>query len=82
VNPSRPPEGAFVTESDRRLRDFLGAELPEGISALPDADRDALTAVILDARARQARGLQEALGAALKHVPLPLRGIVRKVLIG
>ena len=71
-----------MTESDRRLRDFLGAEVPEGISALPDAARDALTAVILDARARQARGLQEALGAALKHVPLPLRGIVRKVLVG
>ena len=71
-----------MTESDQRLRDFLGAELPEGISALPDAERDALTAVILDARTRQARGLQEALGTALKHVPLPLRGIVRKVLIG
>ena len=71
-----------MTESDRRLRDFLGAELPEGISALPEAARDALAAVILDARARQARGLQEALGAALKHVPLPLRGIVRKVLVG
>lgn len=71
-----------MTDSDQRLREFLGAEPPAGIAALPIADREALTEIVLDARARQAAGLAQALADALRHVPLPARGIVRKVLIG
>ena len=71
-----------MTDSDRRLREFLGGEPPDGISSLPDPARDALIEIVLGARKRQAQSLQAALAAALKHIPLPLRGIVKKVLIG
>ena len=71
-----------MNDSDRRLRELLGAQPPPGIVALPDQTRDALSAIVLDARKRQAQSLQTALAAALKHVPLPARGIVRRVLIG
>jgi hypothetical protein len=52
------------------------------VSALPDADRDALADVIERALARQRRELAASFDATLRHVPFPLRGVVRKVLLG
>jgi hypothetical protein len=67
---------------DERLRDLLAGEPPASVLALPERDRAALADVLAASRRRQAEDLQVALAASLKHVPFPVRGIVRKVLLG
>lgn len=69
-------------EEVERLRAELGATPPESVAALdPEVVADLATA-IRDARRAQAAALAEAFEATLKHVPFPVRGIVRKVLTG
>ncbi|GAB2484718.1 hypothetical protein [Jatrophihabitans fulvus] len=70
------------TDAATRLRTFLGAEPPAGVLDLGDAQQAALADLLEDARVRQARSLEEAFTASLKHVPFPVRGIVKKVLMG
>lgn len=65
-----------------RLAELLGAEPPAEIGALPPADREALVAVIEAAIARQRADLAASFHATLKHVPFPLRGVVKRVLVG
>ena len=69
-----------MSEADERLRKLLGADPPESVTALDDAARSDLADVIAEARHHQARGLQAAFEATSKHVPFPVRGIVKKVL--
>ena len=38
--------------------------------------------LLADSRRRQGKSLEEAFTATLKHVPFPVRGIVKKVLLG
>jgi hypothetical protein len=71
-----------MSQADDQLQDFLGAAPPAAFAALDDGARAAFTDLVLDARRRQGAALEEAFGAALKHVPFPARGIVRKVLLG
>jgi len=71
-----------ATDPNHRLRGLLGAEPPVGVLALPDDARSQLADLLDDARRRQAAGLEQAFTAALTHVPFPVRGIVRKVLLG
>lgn len=66
----------------KELADVLGDEPPVAIAALPEADRHALVAVIEAARERQAADLAESFTRTLRHIPFPLRGVVKKVLIG
>ncbi|SHG06108.1 hypothetical protein SAMN05443575_1260 [Jatrophihabitans endophyticus] len=68
--------------ADVRLRELLGGDPPEAVSALPEADRTALADLVADARRRQAQSLEESFDATLKHVPFPVRRIVKKVLLG
>ena len=67
---------------DERLRRLLGGEPPAGVSQLGHDARADLVEVLTDARCRQAKSLEAAFTASLKHVPFPVRGIVRKVLMG
>lgn len=54
--------------------------MPEGIAALaPDAE-DRVQALVLEARRQQLRELAQALDHAMRVIPRPLRGGVRKVL--
>jgi hypothetical protein len=69
-----------MSDADRHLRTLLGADPPASVLALDDAARADLAALIADARERQARDLTAAYDATLKHVPLPVRRIVKKVL--
>ncbi|HLY34191.1 MAG TPA: hypothetical protein VKQ07_06625 [Jatrophihabitantaceae bacterium] len=69
-------------DPDARLRDFLGADPPASMSALDAAARAELTDIVLAARERQTAGLRDAFDATLRHVPLPARKIVKKVLLG
>jgi hypothetical protein len=70
-----------LSETDATLAALLGAEPPAGVAALPAEVRADLVSVIADARRHQAASLVEAFDAALRHVPFPVRGIVKKVLL-
>ncbi len=72
---------AFPTMSSN-LTDALGADPPEAILALPADVADRLAEQIEDARRRQAAAMDKSVKAALKGVPLPFRGVVRKALLG
>jgi hypothetical protein len=64
------------------LRQLLGADPPAGVAALPAADRERLAAVISSARRRQGEDLAASFDATLKHVPFPLRAVVKRMLLG
>ncbi|MGH8860775.1 MAG: hypothetical protein ACRDVG_05995 [Jatrophihabitantaceae bacterium] len=64
------------------LEELLGAAPPAGVAALPEADRASLVALIRAARRRQSEDLAAAFDATLRHIPFPLRGVVKKVLVG
>ena len=64
------------------LRDLLGGDPPASVQAFDEHARAALVAVLVDARDRQAQAIDEALAATMRHVPFPVRGIVKKVLFG
>jgi hypothetical protein len=71
-----------MTDGLAQLNDALRTEPPSGIAALPDETLADLAGLVRDARRKQAEQLNAAFEATLKHVPFPVRGIVRKVLIG
>lgn len=56
----------------------LRSPLPDAVAALPEANVGDLLDALRSALATQARELDEAVTAALNHVPRPLRGAVRK----
>jgi hypothetical protein len=64
------------------LSEVLGAEPAPSITALPADAQAELAELIAAARVRQSESLVTAFDATFKHVPLPVRGIVRKVLLG
>lgn len=68
--------------SDEALATLLGGEPPAGIAALPAEDRAELAQVIAAARRKQADDLAASFRLTLRHVPFPLRGVVKRVLLG
>jgi len=66
--------------SDPQLRGLLGTDPPASVLALDDAARSDLAAVISEALRHQARDMQAAYDASMRHVPFPIRAIVKKVL--
>lgn len=64
------------------LTELLGAVPPPGVAALPESARGALAAVISSALERQGHDLAASFDATLRHIPFPLRGVVRRVLVG
>lgn len=71
-----------MPDPDDDLRTLLGADPPASVRALPPAERAELADILRAAKQAQARTLEQAFVATLKHVPFPVRGIVKKVLIG
>lgn len=71
-----------MSDTENRLRQLLGADPPASVLALDDADRVALTDLLADSRRIQRESLEAPFTATLKHVPFPVRGIVKKVLLG
>jgi hypothetical protein len=63
------------------LEQLLGTAPPAAVAALPEQDRDRLVAVITRARRKQAEDLEASFHATLKHIPFPLRAIVKKALL-
>lgn len=60
----------------------LGAELPASIAALPESILARLLDQLHTAQRHQAEILDSSVKTAVKGVPLPVRGIVRKALTG
>jgi hypothetical protein len=71
-----------MPEPDDPLRELLGTDPPGSVQALPAQLREELADILRDAQRRQNRSMEEAFAATLKHVPFPVRKIVKKVLIG
>jgi hypothetical protein len=66
----------------RALAEVLGEDPPAAVGALPDEVLTRLAGQIEDASRRQAAAMEAGVKTALKGVPLPLRGVVRKALLG
>jgi hypothetical protein len=64
------------------LTAMLGAPPPAGLLALDAAVLADLAVAVRDVRARQSAALRASSEKSLKQIPLPLRGVVRKVLGG
>ena len=64
------------------LEDELGDRIPEGLEALSDDQLHALAELLRDAKARQARELDEGMEQSLDIVPRLMRGPVRRILFG
>jgi len=71
-----------MADPDDDLRALLGADPPASVDALPPDERGELADILREAKQRQARTLEAAFVATLKHVPFPVRGLVKKVLLG
>ena len=54
--------------------------IPKGLAKLGPGVKDEIATLVKEAERRQDRELNDALKAALRGVPRPLRGVVRKVL--
>lgn len=63
-----------------QLTHVLGSSPPVGTARVDDATVARLVEAVRDARQQQAEALVAAVDEALRHVPFPLRGVVRKVL--
>ena len=66
----------------RALASELGAPPPDGLAQLSQAQLDAFTALLRDAKRRQSGALESAVEEALEIVPRMVRGPVRKILFG
>ena len=64
------------------LASLLGTELPPSVAALPVEAHAELAEHLRAARAAQDNALEGSVNSALKAIPLPLRGVVKKVLLG
>ncbi len=75
-------EEIFLSDKDTAAlaRELGGKPLPD-LGALAPADIQALTQSLRQARRNQQKQLQRAFEAALGHVPMLLRGPVRKILV-
>jgi hypothetical protein len=65
-----------------QLRTLLRATPPDSVLALDVESQTALAELLQDSRKRQSASLEESFAATLKHVPFPVRGIVKRVLLG
>jgi hypothetical protein len=71
-----------VSTGREALQAALGAEPPAGVQSLPAAVLTRLAGQIDAARTAQSAKIDESVREAVTGVPLPVRGIVRKALIG
>ena len=64
------------------LEKVLRAEPPASVAALPLDVQDRLAEQIVEVKRRQVVTAQAAVDKAIKGVPLPVRGVVRKAING
>ncbi len=68
--------------SEQRLRQVLGSAPPDSVAALPAEYQAELVEVIEAALRRQSEDLAASFDTTMRHVPVPLRAVVRRVLLG
>lgn len=66
----------------QELAGVLGEPLTDGVAGLPEETLARLTGQIAAAGHRQTAMLDEAIGRLMRGVPLPVRRVVRKALLG
>lgn len=64
------------------LEKALRAQPPASVSALPTEIQNRLADQIVEAKRSQVETAQAAIDKAIKGVPLPVRGVVRKAING
>jgi hypothetical protein len=69
-------------EAGEQLHQLLGEQPPPGVAALPAEDQARLAGLIAAAREKQRADLEAAFAATVRHVPFPVRGLARKMLLG
>lgn len=72
----------MATAKNNVLAEALQAPLPPGLERLSTPQLEKLAAAFATAKQHQRAALQDSTEAALSHVPMLLRGAVRKVLFG
>ncbi len=72
----------MATAKTNPLAEALAAPLPQGLEALSKPQLEKITAAFATAKTQQRTALVASTEAALSHVPMLLRGAVRKVLFG
>lgn len=68
------------SDSGALQRELGGVKLPD-ISALTATEQEQLAGLIQTARRMQKAQLAQAMESALSHIPMLLRGAVRKILV-
>ena len=63
------------------LTEALGSPPPDSLATLDQGVVDDLAAMVTDARLHQQQEMARAIDDALRIIPRPLRGIVRKVIV-
>ncbi|MCW2498099.1 hypothetical protein [Jatrophihabitans sp.] len=71
-----------MADPSSELSALLGCAPPPSVAALPADTLDRLASQLTAARRAQDVALEGSINSALKAVPLPLRGVVKKVLLG
>ena len=74
--------GVAAPDALPSLTDLLDDEPPASVLALPEESQRRLAELLVAAREEQQRQGDEAVERAVRGVPLPVRGIVRKALVG
>lgn len=64
------------------LAELLGEELPPAVAELPAETQAELAGYLTAALKAQEVALESSVDSVLRAVPLPLRGVVKKVLLG
>lgn len=72
----------MATPKPNVLAEALHAPLPAGLESLSKPQLEKLTAAFATAKEQQRAALAASTEAALSHIPMLLRGAVRKVLFG
>lgn len=72
--------GAQRTERTEQLAELLGGQPPPALDALTDDELERLVAAIDGARRRHQDEVERAGADVVRHVPLPLRGAVRRLI--
>lgn len=70
-----------MADSSDALADALRAAPPAGVAALPDDVQARLAEQVRAAQRHQSTVVEESVQAAVKGVPLPVRGIIGKALL-
>lgn len=71
-----------MSDAPMTLSEVLGDRPPDSVAALSSQVLERLANQIEQARRHQAEVMAESVRVAVKGVPLPVRGIVRKALLG